>query len=130
PDAGAGLGEASIVLAPQLAPAGIDDDGVGGPQLDVLLLQRAFEVLDGDLVAVAEHLDALVAGDVDQHAAREQRPDILDAERAEAGAGRDLVGLEAVVVTVAVALVGEAVELGADLPDLRQHHLLVAAAVV
>ena len=45
-------------------------------------------------------------------------------------ARRDLIGLEAVVVAAAVALMGEAVELRADLADLREHHLLVAAALV
>ena len=58
------------------------------------------QVLHRDLVGVAEHLDALVAGDVDQHAARDQRADLLDAELGEAAAGRDLVDLEAVVQAV------------------------------
>jgi hypothetical protein len=43
---------------------------------------------------------------------------------------RDLLGLEAVVVAVAVGLMAEAIELGADLADLGQHHFLVAAALV
>src|SRR3989449_1199011 len=42
----------------------------------------------------------------------------------------DLVGLEAVVVAVLDRLVGEAIELRADLPDLAQEHLFVAAAPV
>jgi len=75
-------------------------------------------------------LDALVASDVDQHAARDQRSHIVDAELIEAGPGHDLAGLEAVVVAAGVALVGEAIELGADLADLREHHLLVGDAVV
>ncbi len=85
---------------------------------------------DGDLVAVAEHLDSLEAGDVDQHAAGDEGRGVLDAELGEATARRDLLGLEAVVVTVAVSLVPEPVELRADLTDLGQHHLLIAAALV
>ena len=45
-------------------------------------------------------------------------------------ARRDLVGLEAVVVAVAMRLVREAVELRADLTDLGEDDLLVAAALV
>src|SRR5262249_16626429 len=72
-DARTRLDIACIILAPQLAPAGIDDDGVARLQRDVLLLQRALEILDRDLVSVAEHFDALVAGDVDQHTPSYQR---------------------------------------------------------
>ena len=71
-------------LRPELAPAGVDEDGVARLQRHVLLLERALEVLDRDLVGVAEHLDALEAGDVDQHAARDQRADLVDAELGEA----------------------------------------------
>ena len=74
-DAGAGLHIARIVLAVELAPAGVDEHRIARLQRQVLLLQRAFEVVDRDLVVVAEHLDALEARDVDQHAAREQRAD-------------------------------------------------------
>jgi len=84
----------------------------------------------GDLVGVAEHLDALQAGNVDQHAAREERRRVLHAELGEAGARRRLADLEAVVKRIAVALVREAVELRADLADLGGDDLLVAAARV
>ena len=83
-----------------------------------------------DLVGVAEHVHALERGHVDQHAAGHQGADLLDAELGEAGPGGDLVGLEAVVVAVLDRLMREAVELGADLPDLADDELLVAAAPV
>jgi hypothetical protein len=34
---------------------------------EVLLLQRALHIIDCDLVAVAEHVNALVASDIDAH---------------------------------------------------------------
>jgi hypothetical protein len=49
----------------------MDDNRVAGLQRQVLLLQRAFEIFHGDFVIVAEHLDALEGGHVDQDAARE-----------------------------------------------------------
>src|SRR3984893_13982523 len=125
-DARARLDETGIVLAPQLAPAGIDDDGVPRLQRDVLLLQRALEILDRDLVSVAEHFDALVAGDVDQHAACDYRADVVNAELREPRTGRVLGDFEAIVPAVLVGLVGEAIELRADLPDLGNDELLVA----
>src|SRR5438093_12740807 len=103
----------------------MDEDRIAALERDVLLLDRAFEILDRDLVIVTQHRDAFVAGDVDEHTARDQRADVLDAELVEAGAGDDVAGLEAIVVAAGVALVGEAVELSADLTDLREHHLLV-----
>src|SRR5215813_203818 len=95
-----GHDEAGIILAPQLAPASIDDDGVARLQRDVLLLQRALEIFDRDLVSVAEHFDALVAGDVDQHAARDQRADVVNPELRKPGTGRVLGDLEAIVPAV------------------------------
>ena len=100
------------VLVPQLAPAGVDDDGVARLERQVLLLDGSFEVGDGDLVGVGEHVDALEAGDINQDASGHQHADVLDAELGEAVAGRDVFGLEAIVVTVVVGLVGEAVEPG------------------
>src|SRR5712691_11049435 len=117
-DAGRALHEARVVLAVELAPAGVDDDGVAGLQLQLLALERLLQVGGGDLVAVAEHLYALQAGDVDQHAAREEGRRVLHAELGEARARRYLARLEAVVVRVTVRLVREAVELRADLADL------------
>src|SRR5262249_40648775 len=123
-DARARLDEAGIILAPQLAPASIDDDGVARLQRDVLLLQRALEIFDRDLVSVAEHFDALVAGDVDQ------RTDVVNPELRKPGTGRVLGDLEAIVPAVLVGLVGKAVELSANLPDLGNDDLLIAAAPV
>src|SRR5262249_30259898 len=114
-DTGIAAPVAGIVLAPQLAPAGPDENGIARLERDVLFLHRAVDVLRRDLVAVAQYLDALQAGDVEQHAARDQRADVLDAELGEAVAGLDVAGLDAVVVAAVVALVREAVELGADL---------------
>ena len=65
-----------------------------------------------------------------QHASRHQRADLVDAQLGEAGTGRDLVDLEAVVHAVADGLMAEAIELGADLADFGDDELLVAAAPV
>src|SRR5262245_58084122 len=108
----------------------MDDDGVASLEREVLLLQRALHIIDCDLVSVAEHLNALVASDINQHAACDKGGGVFDAELGEACSRRDLISLEAVVVTIPVTLVSEAVELHPDLADLRQHHLLVATALV
>src|SRR5215470_7054870 len=71
-DAGIAPGVASRLRIPQLAPAGMDDDGVARLEREVLLPDRAFEVFDGDLVSVAQHGDALVAGNVDQYSTSHQ----------------------------------------------------------
>jgi hypothetical protein len=122
-DAGAGLDVLGVVLAVELVPAGVDQDGIARLQRRVLLLERPFEVLDRDLVGVGQRLDALEGGDVDQHAAREEHAGLLDAELGEAAAGRDLVGLEAIVVAVLVRLVGKPSG-GCHQPS-RNHELLV-----
>ena len=54
----------------------------------------------------------------------------MDAELVEAGSGRDLLGLEAVVVDAVVALMAEAIELGADLAHLGGNDLFIAGALV
>src|SRR6185295_11829570 len=96
----------------------------------VLLLQRALEIVHGDLVIVAKHLDALEARDVDQDAAREQRAHIVDTELLEAGALGVLGDLLAIVPAVEMGLVRKAVELGADLAELGDDDLFVRAAHV
>src|SRR2546422_618750 len=70
------------------------------------------------------------SGDIDQHPARDEGADVLDAQLGETGSGGQLIDLEAVVQAVLDRLVGEAVELGAHLADLRGDELLVAAAPV
>ena len=54
-DAGTRFGEARVVLAPQFAPSGVDDDCIARLQEQVLLLQRALAIHDRDLLGVAEH---------------------------------------------------------------------------
>ena len=108
----------------------MDDDSVAGLQRQVLLLQGALEILHRDFVIVAQHLDALEGGDVDQDAAREQRADIVDTELLEAVALGVLVDLLAIVPAVEMGLVRKAVELRADLAELGDDELFVRAAHV
>src|SRR5439155_5852066 len=56
--------------------------------------------------------------------------DILDADLGETGTRGDLLGLETVVMDTVMALMAEAVELGADLAHLGGDDLLIAAALV
>src|SRR5690606_9780042 len=131
-DAGAGLACAVriVVDVPELSPAGMKKDRVAGTDLvDALHLERAFDVLDRDDVRRIETLDAFVARNVEEHAAREQRADVLDAELREAIRRAELRQLEAVVEhIVAVDLgadVAEPVELRADLAELAADELVV-----
>src|SRR5262249_60821635 len=119
-DARVALAEARVVLAPEPAPAGVDDHRIAGLQAHALPLQRLLQILDGDLVRVAEHVDTLQSGHVDEHPARHQRADVFDAELGEARARGDVVSLVAVVVAGFRRLLGEALELGADLADLAR----------
>ena len=117
-------------FAPQRAPAGVDEHGVAGLQRQLLALQRLLQILRRDLVGVRQHRHALQRRDVDQHAAGDERADPLDAELGEPAASRVVVDLHAVVEAAADRLVREAVELRADLADLGDDELLVAAAAV
>jgi hypothetical protein len=92
----------------------MDDHGVGGLERGVLFFQRPLQIIHCDLVAVAKHLDVLVASDIDQHAARDNDGSVLNAQSGETRACRDLISFETVVVTVSVALMREAVELRAQ----------------
>src|SRR5215831_4568811 len=108
----------------------MNNDGIAWLECKVLFPECAPHVIYRDLIVVTEHVDALEVGNVDQRAARDKGRNVLHSKLGEAGTRGDLLGLEAVVVTVSMCLMGEAVELGADLSDLRQHHLLIAAALV
>ena len=77
-----------------------------------------------------QHRDPLERRDVDQHPARDERADVLDAELGEARARRHVADLDAVVQAVADRLMREPVELRADLADLGEDDLFVAAAAV
>ena len=57
-----------------------------GLHLDTRDAGRAFEVVGGDRVVVVEVVDAVQARDVEQHAARHDRADVLDPSRRRAPA--------------------------------------------
>ena len=98
---------------------------VAGANLDALALERASQVRERDLVAAVEPRDALERGDVDEHAARHERADVLDAELREPVALRELGAVVAVVEEIADADVAQTVELRADLADLGADDLVV-----
>src|SRR3546814_7657162 len=118
PDPGAGFHVARVVLGPELAPARVDDDRVAGLDRGALLLQRGFEILDRDLVIVGQHLDALQAGHVDEHAAPHQHAALVDAELPEARAPRNLISFAAVVLAVDMDLLSYAVTIRYDINEL------------
>ncbi len=80
-DARAGLHVARVVHVPERAPAGVDQDGIARLQRQLLARQRLLQVLRRDLVVVREDRHALQGGDVDQHAAGDERADAVDAQR-------------------------------------------------
>ena len=96
--------------------------------------ERAAHVGQRHLVSALEPLHVLVGRQVDEHAARDQRFHVLDAELAEARARVHLGRREAVVEHALRAAVGEldlaadvaeAVELCADLADFGRKELVV-----
>ena len=98
--------------------------------LHVLALERALEVRRRDLVARRQLVNALELRDVDQHAARDDGADVLDAELGEPLGLGELGAAIAVVEQVADAEVTEAVELRADLPELAADDLVVIDRLV
>ncbi len=98
---------------------------VAGANFRALPLERAAQIGERDLVAALEPRDAFERRDVDEHAARHERADVLDAELREPVGLRELAPVVAVVEQVADADVAEAVELRADLADLGADDLVV-----
>ena len=130
----AGTGAALVVLVvellPELAVAGVEEDGIALPGLaQAGHAQGAHHVVQGDDVVDGQPIEALVAGDVEEDAAREEGPAVVDAELLESiGAAHLLLGEAVVVADLGADLVAdvtEPVELRADLPDLAAEHLVV-----
>src|SRR5262245_17601447 len=107
-----------VIDAPVLAPSRINEHGITLLQAYSLLLQRLFQIGDCNLVVDRQDLHTLETRDVDQHPTRHQGADLLHAHLGEAAAARNLVHLHAVVEQPIDCLMGEAVELRADLTDL------------
>ena len=119
---------AGIVDPPESPVPRIDDHSIAHLELEVLALQRCLEILYRDLVLVAEHLNALERGDIEQHTAREEAARVFHAELGKTAARHDLVDLEAVVVAAANRLKAEAVDLRTDLTEFGHDDLLIRAA--
>ena len=117
-----GLG-GPVELVPLREQAGADEDDVAGPDLGLLLFQRAFEFGARDRVADGER-PSLVAHDIDQHAAPDEaRLDVLDTElrgAARLTAADRRLG-DAVVELVAVPRVREGVPLSGALERHVDH---------
>ena len=126
-DADAGVDRAItlVLLAHQLGPAGADDDRVARLELLVCFCERLLEIVRRDVIGGRKHIDALQSGNVDQDAAGHQAADVLDSELLESTSRADLAELEAIVKTIAPHLVGEGVELGADLAELGDDQLFI-----
>ena len=74
-------------------PAIAEQDGVALLELEVghtLLLERRLDVVHAGAFALVHGLDAARAGEVEQHAARHDRMQLLDAELLQAGSGREV----------------------------------------
>ncbi len=106
------------------------DHGVAWFDRQILSLKRRFEVRDGDLVILGQHVHSLELSDVDQHAARHEHADLLYAETGEPVARLRGVDSEAVVQRVADALMTESVELRTHLTELRHDQLFVRTSAI
>src|SRR4030095_13891562 len=121
---------ARVVLAPQRAPTGVDQHRVARLQRQLLRGERGLQILRRDLIGIAKHWHAFDRGNVDEHAARDQRTDLLDAQLVESRAARGVLEREAVVHASADHLVAEGIELRANLTHLGDDELFVRAAPV
>ena len=75
--------EAVAVGVPVRAPAGVNEHGVSGLQRDLLAIERLLQVVNGDLVALGQHRHAFQGRHVDEHPARHEGADVLDAQPRE-----------------------------------------------
>ena len=136
----ADAGAAVIVgrrVAPVHFPAGAEDDGVARGGLVVvhpLRRESAHDIVHEDLFALHHGVDAAVAGDVEQDAARDDGVQHFRAERVEAvgaahfGGGETVVPTHFVLVAVGADLhadMAQTVELGSHLTDLGGQELIV-----
>src|SRR5262245_61913215 len=108
----------------------MNDHCVALLQFHVLPCESLLDILRRDFVVVRENLDPFQPGHVNQRSACEERADLFDAGLLEPVASRRFANLEAVIHAVAYRLMGEAVELRADLTNLTDNELLIAAAAV
>src|SRR6185503_2277201 len=88
PDPGTAFYKTGAIPVPELAPTGVDDDRITLLKFYLLVCQRLLEVSRADLVRVRQDLDTLQRGHVYQHAASDERADILDAKLVETISGR------------------------------------------
>ena len=54
---GVGHSVSPIVHTPQLPPSSVDDHGIAALELEILPIERLLEVLDRNLVGIAQHAD-------------------------------------------------------------------------
>ena len=106
----------AAVLAPVLQRAGADQDDRARRDVDALPLESAFEILDRDLVVRRQGVDVLVAGDVEQDSAGDDRRDGRHIALADAEVAAPVLFLEAVVpvIVLAVGDVAQAIDLRGD----------------
>ena len=124
-------------LIPQRRPAVAQQQCIAGRHVrrrHPLGGQCAEQVFHRDFVAVVQSCNALVPGDIDQHAPGDDGPDVLDAQPLQAARRIHLRCGETVVEDVLHAAVlhdnfladmPQAVELRSHLPDLGRQELLV-----
>jgi hypothetical protein len=138
-------GRLGVVLRwflPESRPPVPEEQRITGPQVvlrKALTREGAPHICERHLVAGAEVRQALVPGDVDQDAARHDRFHVLDPELLQPVRAVHLGADEAVIVDILLGAVGHlhphadvtrAVELRADLSDLRAQELVVADEAV
>jgi hypothetical protein len=112
------------------SPTGVKQHGVARLERHVLACQSGLDVSHADLVRRGQHVQALRARHVDEHAAREQRADILHTEFRKAVPCRHIADCDAVVEGAVDRLMREHVELCPDLAQLGDDDLLVAGSLV
>src|SRR5262249_47327105 len=127
-DPGISSAIAVVVLAHELGPSGANDDCVARPQRLACHRERPAQIVRRNAVRGREHVDALEPRQIDQYATGYQAADILGPELFETSASADFALPGTIEEGVAQILMGECVELGADLAKLGDYKLRVALA--
>src|SRR5262249_31511418 len=122
--------ELDVVLLPQLHVPGMEQDHTALAGLfDVLFREGLFDVLDRDDIADGQPFPALQCQNIQQHAAREERFDVVDTELLEAIGATDLLLGQAVIVAYLVPDhdpdMAKPVKLRPYLADFTREHLIV-----
>src|SRR5262249_15525525 len=119
-----------IVFHPKRSPAGMNQHNVTRSDFDVLALKSASQVRGRNFVARLQLRNILVSSHIEQHAASNQRTDVLDPELCQPLGLRKLQPVVSVVEEITDSEMPKAVELRTNLAKFTAHQLVMIDRLV